>query len=240
MTAAASRETSTSPLPRPRSPDCHTPAAKANDAHCLPPRPSSPSAPTSPRQQWPLALAALSDPATLTWLLCLISDQDTEGKPIAEHCAAELRALAQGPYLTIRAIARRLLPPSDAATLPLGPSDASPLTSPGSALWVPEASDDDDDAPTELVRGVAGARLIDAESLVPGLAEAVLRRVARDYASPELRSRMKDQLRAYRDTSIHDCWPDAYLAIEQAVEETLQRTAAGSSRGPHSGRTAIR
>jgi hypothetical protein len=173
------------------------------------------------------ALAALSDPATLTWLLCLISDQDTEGKPIADHCAAELRALAQGPYLTVRAIARRLLPPSDAATLPLGPSDASLLTSPGSALWIPDANGDDD-APTELVSEVAGARLIDAESLVPGLAEAVLRRVTREYGSPELRDRMKDQLRAYRDTSVRDHWPDAYLAIEQAVENALQRTAAGA------------
>ena len=63
---------------------------------------------------------------------------------------------------------------------------------------------------------------------MPGLAEAVLRRVARDYASPELGSRMKDQLRAYRDTSMHDYWPDAYLAIEQAVEEALQQTAAGA------------
>jgi hypothetical protein len=178
------------------------------------------------------ALAKLSDPATLTWLLCLLSDQNAEGRRIAEHCTTDLRALAQGPYLTIRAIARRLLPPGEAAALPLGPSDASLLPSPRSALWVPEAPDDDedaaDDAPTELVRGVAGARLIDAASLVPGLAEAVLHRVARDYASPELRSRMKVQLRAYRDSTVRDRWPDAYLAIEEAVEEALQRTAAGA------------
>jgi hypothetical protein len=174
------------------------------------------------------ALAVLSDPATLTWLLCLISDQGVEGKTVARHCEPQLWVLAQGPYLTVRAIARRLLPPESAAALPLGPSDAGLLMSPGSTLWVPQASDDDDGAPTELVRGVAGARLVDAQPLAPGLAEAVLRRVVTDSASPELKSRMKDQLRAYRDTSIRDHWPDAYLAVEQIVEEALQRTAAGA------------
>ena len=39
---------------------------------------------------------------------------------------------------------------------------------------------------------------------------------------------------------MHDHWPDAYLAIEQAVEEALQRIAAGSSRGPYSRRAADR
>jgi hypothetical protein len=175
------------------------------------------------------ALATLSDPATLTWLLCLISDQGAEGKRVAEHCAAQLRALAQGPYLTVRAIARRLLLPSDAATIPLGPSDASMLTSPGSTLWTPEdaSADTDDDKPAELVREVAGTRLVEAEPLVPGLAEAVLRHVTRDYTGPELRERREDQLRAYRDR-IQRQWPDAYLAIEQTVEEALQRTAAGA------------
>ncbi|MDB5910544.1 MAG: hypothetical protein JWP34_4658, partial [Massilia sp.] len=174
------------------------------------------------------ALASLSDPATLTWLLCLIEDENAVGKTIAEQCTAELQALAQGPYLTVRAIARRLLP-GDAAAIPLGPSDASLLTPPRRALWTPDdtASGAHDDTSADLVSEVAGARLAKAEPLLPGLAEVVLQLITRDRTSPELKKRMQDQLRAYRD-SVHDQWPDAYLAIEQIVEETLQRTAAGA------------
>jgi hypothetical protein len=174
------------------------------------------------------AMASLSDPATLTWLLRLIEHENAAGKAVAARCAQELRALAEGPYLTIRAIARRLLP-GDAAESPLGPSDVSLLTGPGPALWTPEgtASDADDDTSAELVNEVAGARLAEAEPLLPGLTEAVLRRVISDCTSPELKKRMQTQLRTYRDDG-HDRWPDAYLAIEQTVEEALQLTAAGA------------
>jgi len=174
------------------------------------------------------ALASLSDPATLTWLLCLIEDENAAGKAIAGQCTAELRALAQGPCLTARAIARRLLP-GGAAAIPLGPSDASLLTPPGPVLWTPgdTPSGADDDTSADLVSEVAGARLADADPLMPGLVEAVLQRVTRDRTSPELKKRMQAQLRGYRDDG-HRRWPDAYLAIEQAVEEALQRTAAGA------------
>lgn len=175
-----------------------------------------------------IALASLSDPATLTWLLCLIGDSGAEGRTVAQRCTPQLRMLAQGRYLTIRAIARRMLPLVDAGTLPLGPSDASLIMSPGGMLWVPEEPEDDEGPATELVLGVAGARLADAEPLVPGLASAVLHQVAAEYASPELRNRMRAQLRAYRDSRIQDHSPDAYLAVEQLVEEVLQRTASGA------------
>jgi hypothetical protein len=110
-----------------------------------------------------MALSSLSDPATLTWLLCLISDQDAAGAKVIQYCAPVLRNLAQGPYLTIRAIARRLLPPDDAATLPLGPSDASLLMTPIRTLWTPGEPDDVSDTSFELVREVAGARLVEAQ-----------------------------------------------------------------------------
>ena len=174
------------------------------------------------------ALARLSDPATLTWLLCLVEDENAAGKAVAAQCAQELRALAQGPYLTVRAIARRLLP-NNAVEVPLGLSDASLLMTPGPALWTPEDTvpGADDDTSAELVNDVAGARLAEAEPLLPGLAEAVLRRVTKDLTSPELEERMRAQVRAYRDDG-RGRWPDAYLAIDQTVEEALQLTAAGA------------
>ncbi|MFD0346038.1 hypothetical protein ACFQ0M_07985 [Kitasatospora aburaviensis] len=75
-----------------------------------------------------LALEQLSDPATLMWLLCLLQGQGPAAQPVVDHCQHALEALARGPLLTVRALARRLL--TNAADVPMGPSDPAALTPP--------------------------------------------------------------------------------------------------------------
>ena len=59
------------------------------------------------------ALLALSDPATLTWLLRMIETRRETASMIVAACRGALTELADRPHLTIRALARRLLPACD-------------------------------------------------------------------------------------------------------------------------------
>ncbi|WP_129773469.1 ATP-binding protein [Streptomyces sp. L-9-10] len=173
-----------------------------------------------------LALKQASDPATLTWLLCLLEEQGPAGRPVVDHCQDALEALAQGPLLTVRALARRLL--TDAGNVPMGPSDPRALK-PQDRLWTssgPEHSRDDQML-EGLVGELAGARLYEAEQLQPGLVRAVLADARRRLDSERTKDRCRTQLRAYRSAD-DQLSPDAYLATEEAVEEAVQRTAAGS------------
>ncbi|MEV5885364.1 ATP-binding protein [Streptomyces sp. NPDC052020] len=172
-----------------------------------------------------LALEHATDPATLTWLLCLLEEQGPAGRAVLEHCQDALGALAQGPLLTVRALARRLL--INAASVPMAPSLPDALQPPV-RLWTPgQEGDRDDHAWEGLVRELAGARLCEAEPLQPGLIRAVLADARRRLGSEHTKDRYRAQLRAYRSAD-KQLPPDAYLATEEAVEEAVQRTAAGS------------
>lgn len=173
-----------------------------------------------------LALECTSDPATLTWLLCLLEEQGQTGQFVVEHCQDALEVLARGPLLTVRALARRLL--IDAGDVPMGPSHPEALEPPD-RLWTSSGWVDgrDDQALEGLVRELAGARLYEAEQLQPGLVRSVLADARRRLGSERTKGRCTTQVRAYRSADEH-LVPDAYLATDEAVEEAVQRTAAGS------------
>ncbi|MFG3261802.1 AAA family ATPase [Streptomyces bobili] len=173
-----------------------------------------------------LALEQLSDPATLMWLLCLLQEQGPQAQPVVDHCQDALEALARGPLLTVRALARRLL--TDAASVPMGASDPAGLNPP-SRLWTSVAQGDSqrDRVVTGMVAEVAGARLNEAEQLQPGLIRAVLSRVRREVDMERSIERNKAQFRANRSADEGEP-PDAYLAIEETTEEAIQTVAAGS------------
>ncbi|MDC0766726.1 ATP-binding protein [Streptomyces sp. HD] len=173
-----------------------------------------------------LALEQLSDPATLMWLLCLLQEQGPAAQPVVDHCQHALEALARGPLLTVRALARRLL--TDAASVPMGPSDPAGLNPP-SRLWTYAAQEE---SPRErVVRGmvseVARMRLNEAEQMQPGLIRAVLAKVHHQLDTERIMERNKTLQRANRSAD-EDELPDAYLAIEETIEEAIQTVAAGS------------
>lgn len=173
-----------------------------------------------------LALEHATDPATLTWLLCLIEEQGPAGRFVAEHCRHALVALAAGPLLTVRALARRLL--VDEENVPMGPSDPYVLRPPNS-LWTSSGREvgREEGMLEGLVGELAGVRLNEAEQLQPGLVRAVLADADRRLSSERTKGRTRTQLRAYRSVD-EQRPPDAYIATEEAVEEAIQRTAAGS------------
>lgn len=175
------------------------------------------------------ALGALSDPATLMWLLRVVEAAGDSAVPIIDECADVLTHIAGGPYLTARALARRLLGDRDLSAPPLSEPDPALLPGGPSGIWTPvDASSGTEaaDATNEIVATVAGARLSRAAPLLEGLEEAVRERVAAAVGEESHKKRMKRQLDAYADR-IEKRWPDAYLAPEEAVEDALQRAAAG-------------
>ncbi|MFI5556045.1 hypothetical protein [Streptomyces sp. NPDC051738] len=173
-----------------------------------------------------LALEHLSDPTTLMWLLCLLQEEGPAAQPVVDHCQDALEALARGPLLTVRALARRLI--TDVAGVPMGPSDPTALKPP-SRLWTFAARGESprDRVLAGMVAEVAGSRLNEAEQLQPGLIRAVLAEVRRAVDTERTIERNKAQLRANRSVDEGEL-PDAYLAIEETIEEAIQTVAAGS------------
>ncbi|MGW3397319.1 AAA family ATPase [Streptomyces hydrogenans] len=173
-----------------------------------------------------LVLEYAGDPATLMWLLCLLEEQGAAGRFLVDHCQHALAVLARGPLLTVRALARRLL--ADQENVPMGPSDPN-LLSPQGGLWM--ASRQEGRGEEQMLRGLvgelAGVRLYEAEQLQPGLIQAVLADAGRRLDSARMKERIKTQGRAFRG-AYEQLLPDAYLAPEEAVEEAIQRSAAGS------------
>lgn len=171
------------------------------------------------------ALATVPDPGNLTWLLALLDDAGDRAEPIVEYCREVLSALALGPYLTVRALARRLL--KEEIPLPPSSADSALLPAESDDIWTPSAPQSEEELATDdLINSSAGVRLELAEPLLPRLSEAVRRRVSTVLAEEWHGRRMKAQLNELMD-SLERKWPDAYLAGEEAVEEALQRAAAG-------------
>jgi len=176
-----------------------------------------------------IALRHLSDPSTLAWLLRVLERAGTDGDLVVDACADALAALAEGRYLTVRALARRLL--GDRAPRISSPSspDRELLDTRPSALWVPPGITSNDDEPPgldELIDSVAGNRLAAAERILPGTGNAVRARVLAAVAEDSHKGRLQSQLDAFANR-IEKRWPDAYLVSEQAIEEALQCAAAG-------------
>ena len=174
------------------------------------------------------ALPSLSDPTTLTWLLCLIDCVGSKAKQIVSACRKELTELAIGPHLTIRVLARRLLACDKIDLAPCGELDRELVVQ--SDFLIPKKASpvrDESDSVDHLIDFVAGARLMKAESLLPRLREAVRRRVELSFESDRHKSRMRAQWRAFIDDSDKRL-PNILLAKFEAVEDAIQRSASGA------------
>ncbi len=176
------------------------------------------------------ALLTLSDPATLTWLLRVIEVRRETATMVVTACQPALTRLAGRPHLTVRALARRLLPGCD-LPLPL-PSDPDLPLLDRLVVSPPEPistgpPDPEDTKPDEVVDALAGVRLARAERLLPRLRSAVIGRLGAVLGSDAHGRRMRGQFRAYAD-SVRRRGPDVFLASCEAVEDAVQLAAAGA------------
>ena len=176
------------------------------------------------------ALSSLSDPATLTWLLRVIELAGDKAASIVSESRSVLIELAGCPHLTVRTLARRLLSSDEAPLVPPAEPDSELLEWDSSSLVLP-ADITVDEKDTKMINGMiddlAGARLMHAERILPGLREAVHNRVDAVMKSEEHKHRMKVQWDAYTN-SLSKRWPDAYLALDETVENAIQQAAAGA------------
>ena len=175
------------------------------------------------------ALLSLSDPATLTWLLRVIEMAGDKAAPIITASRRRLIELARSPHLTVRVLARRLLPSDDIPPCP--PNEADPELLRGGTsdvLLLPGDSGDREGSTRtdKIVNWQAGVRLSRAERILPRLREAVCKRIDVAQNDEQLSARMETQLRVLRSLS-EKRWPDAFLAENEAIEDAMQRASAG-------------
>lgn len=177
------------------------------------------------------ALANQSDPGSLTWLMSLLTQTVDPGSPALSASAETLTALAAGPHLTVRALARALCVTTPALSAP-DPADPDLVDETVPRLWTPggegHAMTDDERLARSILADFAGERLEGAELILPGLIAASLRRLATALDDEDLQRKMRRQLNQLRDRDAEEnSWPDAWLAIAEAAEESVQRAAAG-------------
>ena len=176
-----------------------------------------------------VALSSISDAATLTWMLRLIDSTREKCAPVVVACQRVLRELASRDLLTVRALARRLVIGEE---LPLPPSAAPEpaLLADDPVIWVPnpEIVDQTDEAGSlgEFVSDAAGRRLRRGEEFLPRLRKAVHSRVSSLHDGELVKQRLNSQLDDLA-SRMHKRWPDAFLALDEAVEVALQSVAAG-------------
>jgi hypothetical protein len=179
---------------------------------------------------FPDALARISDPATLTWLLRVLESSDPRSGPVLEACQAVLRDLSTRGQLTLRALARRMVTGDPPPVAPPALPDNALLAEAAGGLWTPEQpEEDDDDDPRGLdglLESVAGRRIRRGEQMLERLRDAVRARAATVLNSEALKKRLDRQLDKFGDR-VNKRWPNAFLAHEQAIEEILQSVAAG-------------
>ena len=176
------------------------------------------------------ALSSLSDPATLTWLLRVIELAGERTAQIVSELRSALTELAGRPHLTVRALARRLLSDEEIPLAQSAEPDSELLEGGSTGLLLPsgiEVGQNDAARTDNMIDGIAGVRLSHAEPILPGLRKAVLKRFDAARNSEEQKHREQAQLRAYAD-QVKNRWPDVFLARNEAVEDTIQRSAAGA------------
>ena len=175
------------------------------------------------------ALCSLSDPATLTWLLCVLELAGEKAAFIVTKSRNALIELARRPHLTVRALARRLLSYGEVPLAPSSEPDSELLDSNSTGLFLPTGTiveRDDTEQINSMVDHFAGVRLSRGEKVLPGLRKAVRNRVAVELTNDKHKRRVETQISAYGDT-INKRWPNVFWASGEAVEDAIQRAAAG-------------
>ena len=175
------------------------------------------------------ALVSLSDPATLTWLLRLIELADDKAMPVLSKCEGALVQLAGCPHLTASVIARHLLSRICVSLVNFGEPDSELLEEGRTILLLPvDAKHGGENTKhSKLVDGVAGERLSRVKLILPGLRNAVYRRVGSQIKRKEHQDRLHKQFQTY-GCKVKNRRPDAFLATEELVEDAMQRAAAGA------------
>ncbi|MCY4370056.1 MAG: hypothetical protein OXF41_11740 [bacterium] len=177
------------------------------------------------------AFGALREPATLSWLLQLLLKVRTEPRmTVLARCEYELSQHAAGPFLVVRALARRLLGDGAPPIPPPATPHPSLFSTRADSLWVPDNPSNvppvTDHNADGFVQAMTRRRLRQAETVLPGLGDAVSDGFATAMHEDDRRHLLDRQLDAYADYG-GERWPDAFLIREQTVEEILQETAAG-------------
>ncbi len=173
------------------------------------------------------ALGAVTDPATLVWLLRLIETDNSHREAIIEACKQQILRLSTDRHLVVRALARRLVAQDAPALPPPETADRALIEDPHRRLWTPDGYQnlEHSEPVVELVESVAPHRLHKAETLLPGIGAAVCERVAAATDGERFRQQLRRQLNAFDPAQERP--PNAYLATHQMVEQALQRSAAG-------------
>ena len=176
------------------------------------------------------ALSSLSDPATLTWLLRVIELAGEKASPMVSGSRSALIELARRPHLTTRALARRILSDDEVPLAPPNEPDSELLDRVSTGLVLPAGATvvgEDTAQVDSIIEAVADVRLSRAETILPGLSDAVRKRVDAARNSEKQKRRLRDQFDAYADSG-RKRLPDAFLASIEAVEDSIQRAAAGA------------
>ncbi|MDX8031741.1 ATP-binding protein [Lentzea sp. BCCO 10_0856] len=169
------------------------------------------------------ALPALDDPALLSWLLAVVMAVEEAQPAVSNLCHEALQRHAKGPYLTVRALASRLLG-DDAPPPPVAAPDTALLST--ATLWTPGVNEPANEEAAGLVGAMAGHRLIAAEELLPNLSHAVIARVDTALADPERMKKLEREAQDLADRR-HKRWADAFSGRRTLVEDALQRAASG-------------
>lgn len=176
------------------------------------------------------ALSSLSDPATLSWLLRVIELENKKEIDVSSPCQNALVELAGRPHLTVRALARRLLNSSEVPPVPMTHPDPDLLEQNVTNIVTPEYIDTENGnhaSLRQIIDEVAGDRLMHAESIIPGLRSAIIKRVDKARKDETYKDLLNSQRRAYADSS-GESWPDAFLVPDQVIEDAMQQSAAGA------------
>jgi hypothetical protein len=141
----------------------------------------------------------------LSWLLKVVADVDAARPAVADLCHTVLQRHANGPHLTVRALASLLL---DLAARP-------PVTSPDTALlatsmlWRPDEDESANEEAAGLVAAAAGYRLTAAEQFLPCISRAVIARVETAMRDTDLMKTVGREAQELADTN-HKRWADAF------------------------------
>ena len=190
----------------------------------------------------------ISDPTTLTWLLYVLLYSESSTQTVVTACESALRKLASSrSFLIVRSLAAELLavhgfePPSP----PVADDGVTLGSTEYSGLWLPVEGTDfgrsstssardnaDANAGTEgpyhpelIMAHFGGARLAQADALVPGFRATVKRELTQALRSQSFERRRGRQLRALA-SHVRKIWPNALIGVQERFEDIVQRTGA--------------